>query len=37
MTGGIYFVVDHLLPLWDKDRQAVHDKMIGTLVVQDRS
>ena len=37
MTGGIYFLVDHLLPLWDKDRQAVHDKMIGTLVVQDRS
>ena len=36
MTGGIYFAADHLWPLWDRDRQALHDKMIGTLVVQSR-
>ena len=36
MTGGIYFAADHLWPLWDRDRQALHDKMIGTLVVQNR-
>ena len=35
-TGGIYTVIDYLWPLFDKDRQAVHDKMVGTLVVQDR-
>ena len=35
MTGGIYFVVDHLWPLFDGDRQALHDKMVGTIVVQD--
>ncbi len=36
MTGSIYFVVDHLWPLFDKDRQAIHDKMVETLVVQNR-
>ena len=36
MTGGIYFVVDHLWPLFDGNRQALHDKMVSTLVVQDR-
>ena len=36
MTGGIYWVVDHLWPLFDSDRQALHDKMVDTLVVQDR-
>ena len=36
MTGGIYFVVDHLWPLFDSDRQALHDKMVETLVVKDR-
>ena len=36
MTGGIYFVVDHLWPLFDGDRQALHDKMMSTLVVQDQ-
>ena len=36
MTGGIYFAAAHLWPLWDRDRQALHDKMIGTLVVQNR-
>ena len=27
--GGI---VDHLWPLWDKDRQTLHDKLLGTVV-----
>lgn len=36
MTAGIYWVVDHLWPLFDSDRQALHDKMVDTLVVEDR-
>ena len=36
ITGGIYFVVDHLWPLFDDNRQALHDKMVSTIVVQDR-
>ena len=36
MSAGIYWVVDHLWPLFDSDRQAIHDKMVDTLVVQDR-
>ena len=34
LTVGIYCVVDYLWPLWDKNRQALHDKMAETLVVQ---
>ena len=34
ITGGIYWVVDHLWPLWDANRQALHDKMMNTVVVQ---
>ena len=37
ITGGIYTVVDHLWPLWDQKRQALHDKMVNTIVVQNRS
>ena len=33
MTGGIFYVVNYVWPLWDKDRQALHDKMVETLVV----
>ena len=36
MTGGIYWIVDYLWPLFDGNRQALHDKMVSTLVVQDR-
>lgn len=32
--AGIYFVVDHIWPLFDDDRQAIHDKMVNTLVVK---
>ena len=34
LTVFIYCVVDYLWPLWDKNRQALHDKMAETLVVQ---
>lgn len=34
--AGIYFVVDHIWPLFDDDRQAIHDKMVNTLVVKKR-
>ena len=36
MSAGIYWVVDHLWPLFDSDKRALHDKMVDTLVVQDR-
>ncbi len=36
VTFGIYCVVDYLWPLWDRNRQALHDKMAETLVVQGR-
>ena len=32
--AGIYFVVDHIWPLFDDNRQTVHDKMVSTLVVK---
>ena len=32
--AGIYFVVDHIWPLFDDDKQTVHDKMVSTLVVK---
>ena len=34
ITGGIYWVVDDLWPLWDVNRQALHGKMMNTVVVQ---
>ena len=36
ITGGIYWVVDHLWTLFDGNSQALHDKMMNTLVVQSR-
>lgn len=32
--AGIYFVVDHIWPLFDDDKQTLHDKMVSTLVVK---
>lgn len=32
--AGIYFVVDHIWPLFDDNRQTIHDKMVSTLVVK---
>ena len=36
ITGGIFYAVNYLWPLWDKDKQALHDKLAETLVVLDR-
>lgn len=35
ITGGVVFAVNYLLPLFDKDKQALHDKMVATVVVKD--
>ena len=35
-TGGIYFVVDHIWPLFNDDRKTIHDKMVNTLVVKNQ-
>ena len=34
ITGGIGTLVNYLWPLWDKDRQTLHDKMASTFVVK---
>ena len=34
-TFEIFWIVDNLWAAWDKDKQTLHDKIIGTLVVQD--
>ena len=33
-TFYIFGLIDGLWVIWDKDKQALHDKIIGTLVVQ---
>ncbi len=32
VTLGIMFLVDNLWPLWDQDKQALHDKVVGTQI-----
>lgn len=32
-TFGVGFVLDHLWPLWDRDQQALHDKVTGAVVI----
>ena len=34
ITFGIFTLVNYLWPLWDKERQALHDKMASTYVVK---
>ena len=34
MTLGVYTIVDFLWPLWDRNNQALHDKVAGTFVVR---
>ena len=34
LTAGIVWVLDYLWALWDRDRQTLHDKLSGTVVVQ---
>jgi uncharacterized RDD family membrane protein YckC len=36
VAGSIFWWVDNLFPLWDKRRQAVHDKAAHTVVVRVR-
>ena len=36
LFAGLYPLADGLWPLWDPRRQALHDKMAGTLVVRGR-
>ena len=37
LTGGIASIVDLLWAFWDKDRQTLHDKIMKTVVVDDRA
>lgn len=36
LLGFLYFLIDHLFPLWDERRQALHDKVARTQVVRGR-
>ncbi len=36
LTLGLASLVDVLWAFWDKDRQALHDKIMKTVVVDDR-
>ena len=36
VTFGVGSIVDVLWPFWYKDRQALHDKIMKTVVVDDR-
>ncbi len=36
ITFGLAIAVDYLWPLWDRRRQALHDKIMGTAVVRAR-
>ena len=33
LLSMLVFVLDHLWPLWDKEKQALHDKMANSHVV----
>ena len=37
LTIGIFVLVNYLWPLWDANKQAVHDKMMSTYVVRLRT
>ena len=34
-TFNIFWLIDGLWAAWDKDKQTLHDKIMGTLVVED--
>ncbi len=34
LTAGIVWVLEYLWAFWDRDRQTLHDKLAGTVVVQ---
>jgi uncharacterized RDD family membrane protein YckC len=31
---GLFWLLDHLWPLWDERKQALHDKAVGSIVVE---
>jgi uncharacterized RDD family membrane protein YckC len=31
---GVIWLVDMLFPLWDKQRQTLHDKVVGSVVLR---
>ncbi len=33
ITFGVFWLLNYLWPLWDENRQAIHDKMMSTHVV----
>jgi uncharacterized RDD family membrane protein YckC len=33
-AGGLYYLLDVLWPLWDGNKQALHDKVASTAVVK---
>jgi uncharacterized RDD family membrane protein YckC len=33
---GLIWIVDMLFPLWDKKRQTLHDKVVGSVVIRTR-
>ena len=37
VTAGIASLIDLLWAFWDRDRQTLHDKIVKTLVVDDRA
>ncbi len=37
VTSGIASLVDLVWAFWDKDRQTLHDKIMKTVVVDDRA
>jgi len=34
--SGIIFYIGFLMPLWDKEKQALHDKIAGTIVIKSK-
>lgn len=34
VTGGIYWIIDYLFPLWDSRKQRLTDKIISSVVVR---
>ena len=33
---GLVWILDMLFPLWDKQRQTLHDKVVGSVVIRTR-
>lgn len=37
LTFSVFWLLNYLWPLWDRNLQAIHDKMVGTVVVQNKA